>query len=55
MDLSENQKSGTNNGGIRQRMIEAMQRFGYKQIDVAKETSSIIRHTPLDSFTMASR
>ena len=40
---------------IRQRLHEALRRFGYKQVDVSKETSFIIRHPPLDSLTLASR
>ena len=38
---------------IRQRLHEALRRFGYKQVDVSKETSKLIRHSPLDPFVMA--
>lgn len=43
---------------IRQRLVEVMQRFGYKQVDVSKETGTLAlmhRHPPFYAQSMASR
>ena len=32
---------------IRQRLLEALRRFGYKQVDVSKETSNKVIHQKL--------
>lgn len=44
-----------NEKDIRQRLFEALRRFGYKQVDVSKETSLVIRYSSLDFVTVASR
>lgn len=53
-----NNQTHTLNGNekdIRQRLFEALRRFGYKQVDVSKETSLLTRHSSLDTLTLAPR
>jgi len=42
---------------IRQRLIEALQRFGYKQVDVSKETGTflLLRNPPFNAKFVAAR
>lgn len=52
--LIAQQAQNANTGkDIRQRLQEALRRFGYKQVDVSKETSELTRHTPLDAEFVA--
>lgn len=52
--LTTQQAQNPNSGkDIRQRLQEALRRFGYKQVDVSKETSKLSRHTPLDAQFVA--
>ena len=54
--LSIPQNPNPNSGkDIRQRMQEALRRFGYKQVDVSKETSKLTRYPSFNFKFMASR
>lgn len=40
---------------VRQRLQDALQRFGYKQVDVSKETGSLIRNPSFYALSVAAR
>ena len=56
--MQTQQKSNTlstEDKDIRHRLLEAMRRFGYKQVEVSKETSELIRCPSLHALVVAPR